>query len=243
MFVKAVWDATNSSWVVSLFKDTQGIDLADSVDLATKEDYLNVPSADGYVLVSTTAGVRSWQNGTTDPNAIHKNVAAEIDSIPPKSSNTNGFVQARNTDILLIEDSDAAQNSSGEAIFSKKKLTRREFQKINASTFIGGGVSISNPAYNTTESVTYFDMTSDITVQGNIDTPIDYQKFIFRFKDNGTTRQIKFDNTKYKSFTSSITSSGSFWVFSTTPNKEVAVTIQYNVNTLYWNIIDFAQEQ
>ena len=243
VFVKAVWDGTNSSWVVSLFKDTQGVDLADSVDLATKENVLGNPSANGYVLVSTTAGVRSWQNGATDSNAIHTNIPAEIDGIPSKSSNTNGFVKARNTDIIVIEDSDAAQGSSGEAIFSKKKLTRREFQTVNASTFIGGGVSISNPAYDTTESATYFDMTSDITIQSSIGTPIDYQKFIFRFKDNGTTRQIKFDDTKYKSFTSSITSSGNFWVFSTTPNKEVAVTIQYNVNTLYWNIIDFAQEQ
>jgi len=258
IFVKAVWDATNSSWVVSLFKDTQGIDLADSVDLATKEDYLNVPSADGYVLVSTTAGVRSWQNGTTDPNAIHKNVPAEIDSIPKKIDNTNAFVRASNDDIILIEDGDAAKSvvgtgspnlnpdGSAQVIYTKKQVTRREFQRVRASTFTGGGsdYAVSNPAYDTTESVTYEDIDRDMIVKNNEGTPIDYQKFIFRLTDDGqAVRDIKFVASAYKSFTSSVVSSGSYLVFTTTLSKEAAITIQYNANTSYWNIIDVVQEQ
>ncbi len=65
IFVKAVWDGANSVWVVSLFKDTQGIDLADSTDLATKEGVLGNPASDGYVLSSTAAGVRSWVSNST----------------------------------------------------------------------------------------------------------------------------------------------------------------------------------
>lgn len=237
VFVKAVWDATNSAWVVSLFKDTQGIDLADSTDLATKENVLGNPAADGYILTSTAAGVRSWQNGATDSNAIHTNVSGEISGIPAKTSNTNGFIRTRNPDIIVIEDESDS--------FSKKKTTRREFLRLNAATFNGGGSNYDtvNPSYDTTEAVTYFDIDRTMTITGGSGSPIDFQEFVFRLKDDGTSRQIRFATSAYKTFTSSLTVSGSHLVCNTTVNKELIITAQYNANTSYWNIIDFVQEQ
>lgn len=258
IFVKAVWDATNSSWVVSLFKDTQGIDLADSVDLATKEDYLNVPSADGYVLVSTTAGVRSWQNGTTDPNAIHKNVPAEINGIPNKKDNTNAFVRASNDDILLIEDGDAAKTAStgtpnlnpdgsNEVQYTKKRVTRREFQRVRASSissYNGSIPYIANPSYNTTESVNFINISRTIEVETTVDgSPVDFQKFIFRFKDDSNTRLIKFPQSSYKSFVSGISNSGGFWTFNTVSSKVLQIEIQYLEFDGRWYITQVLQEQ
>ena len=66
IFAQGVWDSANTNWIVSFFRDTQLVDLADDTDLALKEDYLNLPAANGYVLVSTTGGVRSWVSNSTD---------------------------------------------------------------------------------------------------------------------------------------------------------------------------------
>ncbi|MDB4301929.1 hypothetical protein N9924_00030 [bacterium] len=63
---QGVWDAANTNWIVSFFRDTQLVDLADDNDLALKEDYLDLPAGNGYVLVSTTAGVRTWVANSTD---------------------------------------------------------------------------------------------------------------------------------------------------------------------------------
>ena len=58
--VKATYISSSSSWSVVTLRDTAGVDLVDSTDLATKEPALGNPAANGYVLSSTTAGVRSW---------------------------------------------------------------------------------------------------------------------------------------------------------------------------------------
>lgn len=59
-----VWEG--SSWIPSLFDLGNSIDYATSTELATKEDSLGNPAADGYVLSSTTGGTRSWIPKTSD---------------------------------------------------------------------------------------------------------------------------------------------------------------------------------
>lgn len=60
--VIAEYDSTGATWRSVLLPDESTRDLVDTVDLATKEDSLGNPAADGYVLTSTVAGVRSWSN-------------------------------------------------------------------------------------------------------------------------------------------------------------------------------------
>lgn len=64
--VKAVWSSASSAWATVMIKDTSGIDLVDTTDLAAKEDNLGNPVSNGYVLSSTTGGVRSWVANNTD---------------------------------------------------------------------------------------------------------------------------------------------------------------------------------
>ena len=63
---KAVYSSSTSAWIVTLFRDTQAVDLADETDLLLKENVLGNPVTDGYILSSTTAGVRSWVSNDTD---------------------------------------------------------------------------------------------------------------------------------------------------------------------------------
>lgn len=60
--VYAYYELATLTWHCQLWKNTDGVDLVDSVQLATKEDYLGLPGLDGYVLASTTAGVRYWSS-------------------------------------------------------------------------------------------------------------------------------------------------------------------------------------
>ena len=63
---KPVYILSSTSWSVTTTRDTAAIDLTDSVDLATKESLLGSPAANGYILSSTTAGVRSWIPSTVN---------------------------------------------------------------------------------------------------------------------------------------------------------------------------------
>ena len=63
---KAVYSSSTSAWIVTLFRDTQAVDLADETDLLLKENVLGDPTVDGYILSSSAAGVRSWVSNDTD---------------------------------------------------------------------------------------------------------------------------------------------------------------------------------
>jgi hypothetical protein len=58
--VYCYYDLPNLIWRCSIYKSTQNEDLVDTVQLATKENYLGLPGQNGYVLSSTTLGTRSW---------------------------------------------------------------------------------------------------------------------------------------------------------------------------------------
>lgn len=64
--VEATYILSSTSWSVVTVRDTAGVDLVDTTDLATKETGLGNPAANGYILSSTTGGVRSWIPSATD---------------------------------------------------------------------------------------------------------------------------------------------------------------------------------
>tara|TARA_R100000544_G_C2227501_1_gene61978 strand:+ start:11079 stop:12944 length:1866 start_codon:yes stop_codon:yes gene_type:complete len=99
---KAVYSSSLSAWVVTLFRDTQAVDLADETDLALKENSLGDPSVDAYILSSTAAGVRSWVSNNSDialsgdsvTNGNTSNVLTTLRTItiPSATLTTNGSV-------------------------------------------------------------------------------------------------------------------------------------------------------
>lgn len=58
--VTTAYDLNSTTWYSTLVTKSNGRDLVDSTQLATKEDSLGNPAIDGYILSSTAAGVRSW---------------------------------------------------------------------------------------------------------------------------------------------------------------------------------------
>ena len=58
--VNTVYDLASTTWYSNIVTKTDGIDIVDSVQLATKENSLGNPAIDGAILSSTAAGVRSW---------------------------------------------------------------------------------------------------------------------------------------------------------------------------------------
>jgi hypothetical protein len=58
--VYCYYEVATLTWHCQIWKNTAGEDLVDTVQLATKENSLGNPALNGYVLTSTTTGVRSW---------------------------------------------------------------------------------------------------------------------------------------------------------------------------------------
>ena len=81
IIVIATYDAVLVGYRAVLLKTSNNEDLVDTIQLATKEPLLGNPATNGWALVSTTAGVRSW-------------VAKENDLGNP---GTNGYVVASTT--------------------------------------------------------------------------------------------------------------------------------------------------
>lgn len=58
--VTTTYDLSSTTWYTTLVTKSNGRDLVDTTQLATKENSLGNPAIDGYILSSTAAGVRSW---------------------------------------------------------------------------------------------------------------------------------------------------------------------------------------
>jgi len=58
--IRTKYSSVAASWFSVMYVNGEAIDFATTTQLATKEDDLGTPAADGYVLASTTGDVRSW---------------------------------------------------------------------------------------------------------------------------------------------------------------------------------------
>tara|TARA_R100000995_G_scaffold48023_1_gene22887 strand:- start:16000 stop:17859 length:1860 start_codon:yes stop_codon:yes gene_type:complete len=83
--VEAKYISSSTSWSVVSYRDTTGLDLVDTTDLATKESSLGNPAFNGYLLSSTTSGTRSW---------IENNYAETLDTKLTIFSSTTGLETA-----------------------------------------------------------------------------------------------------------------------------------------------------
>ena len=68
--VTTKYDLSNTTWYSTLTTKTNGKDLVDSVQLATKENYLGVPTIDGSVLSSLADGTRYWSAPTSSTATV-----------------------------------------------------------------------------------------------------------------------------------------------------------------------------
>ena len=79
-----------------------------------------------------------------------------------------------------------------------------------------------------------------LTINADAGTPVDGEKQILRFKDNGTTRTLTFTGGASKAFrdmTNLLTVSGSNFTYATTVSKTVYFGCVYNGDDARWDII------
>lgn len=84
-----------------------------------------------------------------------------------------------------------------------------------------------------------------LTINADAGTPVDGEKQILRFKDNGTTRTLTFTGGASKAFrdmTGQLTASGSNWTYATVANKTTYFGCVYNTADSRWDIIAVTQE-
>ncbi len=117
--VEAIYISSSSSWSVVTLRDTAGVDLVDSTDLATKEAVLGNPAANGYILSSTTAGVRSWVSNayaaTLDTDLTIFNSTTGSETAYTYTISPNEFLPGQSLDLEIS--GHFAGNSNAKGLF------------------------------------------------------------------------------------------------------------------------------
>ncbi len=83
--VQSTYRLSNTTWYSTVIQDTLGEDLATTTDLADYEPELGNPAANGYILSSTTAGVRSWipdTSGSGNQTVVFADTATRVAATP-----------------------------------------------------------------------------------------------------------------------------------------------------------------
>lgn len=91
----------------------------------------------------------------------------------------------------------------------------------------------------------YTALANALTLNADAGTPVDGQKIIFRFKDNGTARVLTFTGGASQGFQPvgvTMTTSGSNFTYTTTISKLTYFGCIYNANASRWDIVAIAQE-
>lgn len=73
--VRTKYRTTGATWYSTLYVNGNAIDFVTTTQLATKENSLGNPAADGMVLSSTAAGVRSWVSNDSGASIIYNTTA------------------------------------------------------------------------------------------------------------------------------------------------------------------------
>ena len=112
----------------------------------------------------------------TDADAIHDDVAGEIEALGEKATPVDN-------DIFLIEDSEDSDNK-------KKVLMSNILEGI--TPIVWSAASDPTPDINSDyyDAVTITALAADITDVNMSGTPTDFQKLLFRIKDDGSSRSI-----------------------------------------------------
>lgn len=113
---------------------------------------------------------------------------------------------------------------------------------------VSSTASISTPLAWNSDSYDLYAATAQsaaFTISADAGTPVNGQKAMFRFKDNGTTRTITFTGGASKAFKPvgvTLTVSGSNFTYATTASKTVYFGCVYNSADSRWEVVAIADE-
>ncbi len=106
ILVRATYSTTNTAYDVDVFNDVTAVDWATLAQVNGKEPALGNPAVSGYVLASTTGGVRSWvANGGATANGVTFNNKVFV---AKNGSDATGLVQRLDLPFLTIAAARAA---------------------------------------------------------------------------------------------------------------------------------------
>lgn len=113
---------------------------------------------------------------------------------------------------------------------------------------VSSTASITSPLDWNSDSYDLYAATAQsgaLTINADAGTPVNGQKAVFRFQDDGTARTITFTGGSSKGFQPvgvTLTASGSNWTYTTTINKLVYFGCIYNAADSRWDVVALAQE-
>ena len=120
--VRTKYKASTTTWYSTLFVNGNAIDFATTTQLATKEDSLGNPAADGMVLSSTAAGVRSWVSNDSGASIVYNTTANNATAANTTKTTLKTYTLPADTlavdgDILIIRAIfQTAANANGKTV-------------------------------------------------------------------------------------------------------------------------------
>lgn len=140
----------------------------------------------------------------------------------------------------------ATYGSAGAMFMSNGASAAPSWQK--PGTRVSSAASIASPlAWNSDnfDQYAYTALANALTISADAGTPVDGQKAVFRFQDNGTARVLTFTGGVSKGFEPigvDMTVSGSNFTYTTTISKKTYFGCIYNAADARWDIVAIAQE-
>lgn len=109
--------------------------------------------------------------------------------------------------------------------------------RVNAQTTTASPWAWDSDSY---DQQSFSALANSLTINADAGNPVDGEKTMLRFKDNGTTKTLTFTGGASKAFrdlTGTLTVSGSNWTFATTASKTVYFGCIYNAADARWDIV------
>lgn len=233
-FKRAVKAATTANITLSGTQTIDGIALVAGDRVLVKDQ--TTASENGIYVVSATAWSRS-----ADADSILE-IAGGLVNVDSGTINGGKLFETdiKTTDTLgttAMSWSQLVDNSSTQTLTNKRINPR-----------VSSAASITSPLAWNSDNFDQYATTAQavaLTISADAGTPVDGQKAIFRFKDNGTVRVLTFTGGVSKGFRPvgvTMTASASNWTYTTTASKITYFGCIYNSTDARWDIIAISQE-
>ena len=236
----AVWAATSSTMVYP------GAGIPNSTGSAWGTSYSTTGSGT-VVALATSPSFTTPTLGVASATSINKvaitapATSATLTIADGKTatfSNSITFAGTDSTTMTFPSTSDSITAATNTQTLTNKRINPRVTSAASTTSPLAW-TSDSNDEY------AYTALANALTLNADAGTPVDGQKIVFRFKDNGTARVLTFTGGVSKGFQPigvSMTTSGSNFTYTTTINKITYFGCIYNAGDSRWDIVAIAQQ-
>lgn len=176
----------------------------------------------------TDGGNIEFPNGTTSVIVWNRNTPDADVTMTTTTSNGGGFVFSNYIEAASVGlgGTDYAIGSNTYSTLTNKRTNPRVISTTSASSL--------TPSIASADQYNYTALAAALTINAPTGTPVDGNKLMFRFKDNGTSRTLTW-NSAFRAI-------GVTLPTATTVSKTVYIGAIYNSSETVWDVIAVAQE-